>query len=158
MALHPDTLRALNAGRPDWAAAQPELGSEVWPEADRRVLRYRLAALEDDPSSAPYLLHAIVDDEGRILGRIGCHAGPDAVGEVEIGYFVRADARGHGVAGWAVDEFLGWLASVGVTSVLASVRPDNEPSLVILRRRDFVEVDSHVDEEDGLELVYRRSP
>lgn len=150
------TLRALAAGRADWATAQPELGSVTWPDADRRTLEYRMEALAADPASAPFLMHAVVDAVDRLVGRIGCHGAPDEDGEVEIGYAVDSDARGLGIGGWTVDAFLSWLAGVGVRSVIASVRPDNEPSLAILRRRGFVEYGSHIDDEDGLELLYRK--
>jgi ribosomal-protein-alanine N-acetyltransferase len=157
VALQPDTLRALYAGRADWAAAQPELGSVTWPDEDRRMLRYRIEALDADPASAAFLVHAALDEEGSLVARIGCHAAPDQNGEVEIGYAVAAEARGRGVGGWAVDAFLGWLLGRGVHSVIASVRPDNEPSLAILRRRGFVEYGFQIDDEDGLELLFRRS-
>ncbi len=157
VALHPATLRALHADRRDWAAGQPELGSVVWPEEDTRMLRYRIEALDANPASAPFLVHAALDDLGNLVGRIGCHAGPDDYGEVEIGYAVVAEARGRGIGGWVVDRFLSWLASVGVRSVIASVRPDNSVSLAILRRRGFVEYGSQIDDEDGVELLMRRS-
>jgi len=145
----------LAAERPDWARTQPELCSVRWPDDDRRTLSYRAAALAADPSSAPYLLHVALDEEGALVGRIGCHSAPDAAREVEIGYAVVAVARGLGVGGWMVDAFLGWLGDIGVRSVIASVRPDNEPSLAILRRRGFVEYGSQIDDEDGLELLFR---
>jgi ribosomal-protein-alanine N-acetyltransferase len=157
VALRPDTLRALHAGRPDWAAGQPELGSVVWPDEDKRMLRYRMAALDADATSAPYLVHAVLDDEGSLVGRIGCHAGPDDTGEVEIGFAVAAQLRGRGIGGWTVDTFLSWLGGLGVRSAIASVRPDNANSLAILRRRGFVEYGSQIDDEDGLELLLRVS-
>jgi RimJ/RimL family protein N-acetyltransferase len=148
-------LRALFEGRVDWAAGEPALSStSLWPQADRRVLGYRVAALELDPLAAPYLLHVILDDRGRLLGRIGCHEGPSRAGEVEIGYFVQETERGRGVAGEAVDQFLSWLRGKGVKRVRATVRPDNVPSLRLLKRRGFVEVGTRWDEEDGLELVF----
>lgn len=154
--LRADTLRALHAGRPDWASAQPELGSISWPAEDRRVLGYRVAALDHDPSSAPFLLHVALDDGGRLLGRIGCHAGPDENGEVEIGYFVQPSERGRGIAGRTVDQFLIWLQSNGISRFRATARPDNEASIKVLKRRGFVEVGSQLDPEDGLELVFHR--
>ena len=157
MALRPDTLRALHAGRSDWATGQPELAAVTWPAEDTRMLSYRIDALDADPASAPYLVHAVLDEDGSLVARIGCHGAPDERGEVEIGYAVAADARGRGIGGWTVDAFLSWLAGLGVRSVIASVRPDNEPSLAIIRRRGFVEYGSQIDDEDGLELLYRRS-
>ncbi len=133
----------------------PELGSVTWPDEDRRMLRYRIEALDANPASAPFLVHAAIDDHGALVARIGCHSAPDDAGEVEIGYAVAADARGRGIGSATVDAFLSWLSGVGVRSVIASVRPDNEPSLAILHRRGFVEYGSQVDDEDGLELLLR---
>jgi RimJ/RimL family protein N-acetyltransferase len=141
----------------DWAAGQPGLAGVTWPAEDRSMLRHRVAALTADPDCAPYLVHAVIDRDGRLVARIGCHAGPDEVGEVEIGYSVAAEARGQGLGGWVVDTFLAWLRDQGVRSVVASVRPDNAPSLAIIARRGFVEFGSQIDEEDGLELLFRRA-
>lgn len=120
------------------------------------MLGYRVDALNHDPASAPYLVHILLDEGGELLGRIGCHAAPDEAGEVEIGYFVRESARGRGIAGRAVDQFLVWLQDNGVTKLRATARPDNDASIKILRRRGFVEVGSQIDPEDGLELVFQR--
>ena len=152
VALSERSIRALYAGEPDWAAEQPELAVIAWPDDDRRVLRYRVAALDADPASAPWLLHAAVLD-GTLVGRIGCHEGPDDTGQVEIGYAVRPELRGRGLAGRIVDAFLDWVTDRGVVAVRATVRPDNAPSRRILDRRGFVEVGESWDEEDGLELV-----
>ena len=35
-------------------------------------------------------------------------------------------------------------------------RPDNEPSLALIRRAGFVEVGSQIDEIDGLELIFEK--
>jgi RimJ/RimL family protein N-acetyltransferase len=151
-ALTAEALRALHAGRDDWASGQPELAGLGWPEEDRRVLRYRVETLDADPSAAPYLLHVAVRD-GAFVGRIGCHSAPDENGTVEIGYAVAAAMRGQGLGGLIVDLFLAWLTSRGVIHVEASVSPDNEPSLRLLDRRGFVETGERWDEEDGCELV-----
>jgi RimJ/RimL family protein N-acetyltransferase len=156
VALEADTIRALHAGRADWATGQPELARVTWPVGDRGMLRHRMAALEVDPGCAPYLVHAVLDPDGRLVARIGCHAGPDDAGEVEIGYAVVPEARGQGVGGWVVDTFLAWLAGMDVHSVIASVGPDNAASLAVIGRRGFEVFGSQIDEEDGLELLFRR--
>lgn len=151
-ALSEASIRALYAGADDWADGRPELVGVDWPDVDRRVLGYRVEALDAHPSAAPYLLHAILLD-GDFVGRIGCHAGPDASGEVEIGYAVVPSARRRGIAGQAVDSFTDWLVGQGVTRIKASVRPDNEPSMRLLGRRGFIQVGEQWDDEDGLELI-----
>lgn len=122
----------------------------AWPEHDRRVLGYRRHALTLDPGAAPYLLHVLLDG-ATVAGRIGCHEGPRE-GAVEIGYAVVPDYRGRGVATAMVREFVDWLADRGVRTVRASVSPDNAASRALLDRFGFVEVGSHVDDEDGPEL------
>ena len=127
-----------------------------WPHDDRRVLTYRLQALEAAPRAWNFLLHAALTADGAFVGRIGCHGGPDEGGEVEIGYYVVPAWRGRGVAGQMLDTFLYWLADQGVRGVKASVGPDNGASLRLLERRGFRHVGVQWDDEDGLELVYRR--
>ncbi|HEY7042282.1 MAG TPA: GNAT family N-acetyltransferase [Nocardioidaceae bacterium] len=156
IALSAESIRRVYAGESDWAAGQPDLSGVVWPADDRRVLRYRVEALDSDPEAAPFLLHAAVQD-GGFVGRIGSHAAPDAGGAVEIGYAVVPSARGQGVGGQIVDLFLTWLSARGVTRVDASVGPDNVPSLRLLKRRGFVEVGERWDDEDGRELVLSKA-
>ncbi len=86
-----------------------------WPADDRRVLRYRVAALDADPGSAPYLLHVLLDGDVP-AGRIGCHEGPRD-GVLEIGYYVAEPFRGRGVATSMVRQFLAWLGARGVRRV-----------------------------------------
>jgi RimJ/RimL family protein N-acetyltransferase len=149
-----ETLQALYDDRPDWWTHETGLSPTAWPRDDRRMLGYRMAALRKDPGAAPYLLHLVLDEDGAMLGRIGCHEGPDDEGAVEIGYYVRPEARQAGVAGTAVGLFLGWLRDRGVRAVRASVGPTNEASLRILHRHGFVETGRQIDDEDGEEIGY----
>jgi len=146
LGLSAETIRDLADGR-----AVLVDGVEVtWPEHDRRVLGYRRHALTLDPGAAPYLLHVLLDD-ATVAGRIGCHEGPQD-GTVEIGYAVSPEYRGHGVATAMVREFVDWLAGQGVRTVRASVSQENAASRALLDRFGFVEVGSHLDDEDGPEV------
>jgi len=149
------SLRAL-AARPDEPVSQDGVTGLVWPEDDRRVLRYRAEALGADPGAARWLLHAVLDTDGDLVGRIGCHEAP-LDGRVEVGYYVRPRARGRGVATWILAAFSEWLREQGVRTVVLSVRPDNEASLRIANRAGFVTVGEREDEEDGRELVLERT-
>ena len=146
LGLSAEAIRALADGR----AATVDGVEVAWPEHDRRVLGYRRQALMLDPGAAPYLLHVLLDG-ATVAGRIGCHEGPQE-GVVEIGYAVVPDYRRRGVATAMVREFVDWMAGQGVRTVRASVSPDNAASRALLDRFGFVEVGSHVDEEDGVEL------
>jgi RimJ/RimL family protein N-acetyltransferase len=125
--------------------------SWLWP-----VFRAKVAA---DPSAEPLLVRAIVDgDTNVVVGHAGFHAPPDARGMVEVGYTVLEAHRRRGFATAAVLLLLGEAASRGATVVRASVSPDNDASLAVVRRLGFVEVGRHWDDEDGLELVFERGP
>jgi RimJ/RimL family protein N-acetyltransferase len=125
--------------------------SWLWP-----VFRAKVAA---HPSAEPVLLRAIVDDETDVVvGHAGFHAPPDARGMTEIGYTVLEAHRRRGFATSTVVLLLGEAASRGATVVRASVSPDNHGSLAVIRRLGFVLVGRQWDDEDGLELVFERSP
>lgn len=125
--------------------------SWLWP-----VFRAKIAA---DPSAEPFLVRAIVDSEtNAVVGHAGFHASPDARGMVEIGYTVLETHRRRGFATAAVDWLLREAGSLGATVVRASVSPDNAGSLAVVRGLGFVPVGEHWDDEDGLELIWERSP
>jgi ribosomal-protein-alanine N-acetyltransferase len=132
------------------------LAGLVWPEDDRRVLRYRAEALAADPTAWRWLLHAVLDGEGRLVGRIGCHSAP-VDGRVEVGYYVRPAVRGQGTATRVLAAFSDWLFDHGVRTVVLTIGPENVASLRIARRAGFVEVGEQWDDEDGRELVLERT-
>jgi ribosomal-protein-alanine N-acetyltransferase len=125
--------------------------SWLWP-----VFRAKLVA---DPSAEPFLVRAIVDDDTDVVvGHAGFHGPPDARGMVEVGYTVLEAHRRRGFATAAVSFLLGEAAARGATVVRASVSPENDGSLAVVRRLEFVEVGRQWDDEDGLELVFERGP
>ena len=151
-----DAMDALLGGRHDELpyAVPPE-----WPDAhDARFLRLRLRQLRADPSRADWGVAAMVLRDGReLIGHIGFHGPPGAnarrvVDAVEVGYTVFPEHRRRGYATEAVQAMLGYARERGVHRFLASVAPENEPSLRLVRRLGFVEVGRHWDEEDGEEL------
>jgi RimJ/RimL family protein N-acetyltransferase len=119
----------------------------------------RLEQLARDPGELPWLLRAIVLEEPEpvVVGHIGFHAPPDERGRVEIGYTVTPAHRRCGYAREAVVAMAAWASREhGVPVLVASVSPDNEPSLGLVRGLGFVQVGDQWDEEDGLELVFER--
>ncbi len=148
------SVRALVA-EPGRSLTEPGLTGLGWPEEDRRVLRYRSEALAADPAAAPWLLHVAVDEQERLVGRIGCHSAP-VDDRVEVGSWVGPDFRGRGVATWLLAAFSAWLQESGVRTVVLTVGPANAPSLGIARRAGFVHLGERWDEEDGTELVLER--
>ena len=72
----------------------------------------------------------------RLFGVIGVH--PKQSGEVEIGYWFAASARGKGLAAEAVDAMVMMLASRNPQSrIVAECSPDNRRSWALLERIGF---------------------
>jgi RimJ/RimL family protein N-acetyltransferase len=122
---------------------------------DDHVLGLRHAQLTKDPSEEPWLYRvALLRETGRVVGRVGFHAPPAPDGSVEIGYSVAPDHRRQGLATEMAVGLIRWGASEGATACIASVRPDNTPSLAIIRRLGFERTGEQMDEIDGLEWVF----
>lgn len=130
------------------------------------LLVVRLRDIERDPYARPWLLRLIVlrqdasataDIGGHrrvAVGMVGFHGPPDEHGRAEVGYEVFAPFRRQGYAREAVVGLLDWAARRhGVRAFMASIAPDNEPSMRLALGLGFHQVGAQVDEE-GLEFVY----
>jgi RimJ/RimL family protein N-acetyltransferase len=148
--------------RGDLDAAAREIGAAVspWlPDQLEHFLQYRLAQLAVDPSIRSWLGRAMVlsepDGSRRVVGSIGFHGPPDEHGRLEIGYSVDPDYRRRGLAIEAVRAMLDWAhRDRGVGRFLASVRPDNAPSLGLITQLGFSQIGEQLDPVDGLEYVF----
>lgn len=156
--LSPEMIEALLDGRRDDVTfAVPD----DWPDDhDRGFLAFRLRQTGDDPSRAPWLVRAIVLPESReLIGHIGFH-GPPGINArrepqaVELGYTIFPAHRRRGYATEAVRALIVWARAQGVEHFIASVAPQNEPSLRLVRRLGFSEVGRHWDDQDGEELEF----
>jgi RimJ/RimL family protein N-acetyltransferase len=152
------TLRALADG--DLAAANRTAPVPLTPylagDECRRVWEIRAVQIVEDPGSAAWIT-GIVWDPGRRLavGRAGYHGPPDATGMVEVGYSVDPLHRRQGYARAALRALIErGVREPAVTTVRATVSPDNLPSTDLVLSEGFVEVGEQEDEEDGLEIVY----
>jgi [ribosomal protein S5]-alanine N-acetyltransferase len=96
------------------------------------------------------------EDGGRdVIGSIGFHGPPDDQGRLEVGYSVDPDHRRQGYTSEAVRALFDWAhAAQGITTFVASISPDNEPSLRLAQGFGFRQVGEQIDEIDGLELVF----
>ena len=159
----PEFMEALLAGR--FADAQKLLGAELpaepVDEAVERFLARRVAQLREEPDVQRWLARAIVRKEGGrvMIGNVGFHGQPgvNAAGNeraLEIGYGVQPEHRRQGYASEAVEGLIGWARTQGIDHFVASVAPDNESSLAIIRKLGFVRTGEHIDPEDGLEYVF----
>jgi RimJ/RimL family protein N-acetyltransferase len=159
----PAFMEAILEGRQEEAGAL--LGIRLPPDAVdsavERFMSYRLEQLRRNPDIQRWLARAIVlrDGERTMIGNVGFHGEPgvnsaSAPDALEIGYGVRAVHRRLGFASEAVVALLGWARARGISYFVASVAPDNEPSLAIVRKLGFVRTGEHIDPEDGLEHVF----
>ena len=122
---------------------------------DAYVLALRRDQLRGEPAQLPWLYRAaVLRDTGRVVGRGGFHAPPDAAGTVEIGYRVHEAARGQGIATEMARTLLTWAAREGAVRCLGSTAPGNAASQAVLARLGFVRTGEAMDEVDGLELVF----
>ncbi|WP_190025038.1 GNAT family N-acetyltransferase [Streptomyces hiroshimensis] len=130
----------------------------------RWLWQFRLDQMAADPDHAWWIVRqAVVGDNGLVVGHAGFHGPPDEDGMIEIGYSVAPDFRRRGYARSTLIELLRRaVAETAVTTVRATISPDNVASLATVSGFYFVEVGEQWDEEDGLELVFeapvRRTP
>jgi RimJ/RimL family protein N-acetyltransferase len=150
--------------RRDLDTASSEIGATVpaWMADELEgFLKFRLAQLSVDPSIHGWLGRAmVIDEEGsrRVVGSIGFHGPPDRQGRLEVGYSVDPPYRRRGYARESIKALFDWAHSEhGIETFVASISPDNEPSLRLARSFGFVQVGEQVDEIDGLEYVFEAS-
>lgn len=116
-----------------------------WRSAEERALAVQRDRLQQAPDAAHWLMRAIVRRSDRVMvGHIGFHGAPGmehlvsiAPGAVEMGYTVFPEFRGQGIATEAARALMDWAAMQGVLRVVASIAPDNAPSLRIAEKLGF---------------------
>lgn len=156
--LDPAALRALADG--DLAAADrtspvPLTPYLAGPEC-RSAWARRAHQVVEDPASAGWITGIVWDSDRRLaVGRAGFHGPPDHAGMVEVGYSIDPRYRRQGYARAALRALVDRATrEPGVTTVRASVSPDNVASRDLVLSEGFLEVGEQIDEKDGLEIVY----
>lgn len=148
-------LEALAAGDTASAAQHSHARLTPWlvgPEC-LGTWRRRAEQVATTPADEAWVTGIVVAD-GVAVGRAGFHAAPDTDGMLEVGYAIDPGHRRRGYARAALGFLLDRARETpGARRVLASVGPQNVPSLALVRSRGFVQVGEQMDEEDGLELV-----
>jgi RimJ/RimL family protein N-acetyltransferase len=151
-------LRALADG--DLAAAERTSPVPLTPYLAgsdcRRTWAIRADQVLDDPPSAAWITGVVWDPDRRLaVGKAGYHGPPDEAGMVEVGYSIDPQHRRQGYARAALRALVDRAGrEPGVTTVRASVSPDNVASRDLVLSEGFVPVGEQIDEEDGLEIVY----
>jgi RimJ/RimL family protein N-acetyltransferase len=128
----------------DHGRLQRQLGVAVTAEeldpAMREPFLPALGAAEADAGRALWYSNwqVVVPALGRVAGGVCFKGPPDARGEVEIGYGLDPDFRGHGYMTETVGAVISWaFAQDGVTAVLAETDLENGPSHAVLVRCGF---------------------
>lgn len=155
--LERDSLDDLIAGRV--AAVERRISATIpqrWVEDSLPLVRMRREQITRDPTSAPWLLRAIVlRSERRVVGHVNFHGPPASEGWVEIGYSILTEYRRKGLAVEAARAMFDWAnRNHGVATFRASVGPWNVPSLRMIQRFGLTKIGVQWDEEDGEEIVF----
>ena len=140
----PAAIRQLIEG--DRAAAEATVGAALpqeFPTAGDLAgfLPIQLHRMQESPDRRDWMARLMISKKHEIIGHCGFHGPPELIGRAEIGYTVFTPYRGQG---FAQEE----------PEVYASVAPDNQPSLAVVRSLGFTLVGTQNDEVDGLELVF----
>jgi RimJ/RimL family protein N-acetyltransferase len=159
--LDPAALRALADGdlpAADRTSPVPLTPYLAGPES-QGTWRIRATQVVEDPASVAWITGVVWDPDRRlVVGKAGYHGPPDDRGMVEVGYSIDPQYRRQGYARAALRALIDRAGrEPGVTTVRASVSPDNAPSRDLVLSESFVEVGEQVDEEDGLEIIYERT-
>nr|WP_295869431.1 GNAT family N-acetyltransferase [uncultured Chitinophaga sp.] len=126
-------------------------------------LRHDKKQLATDANYAPWSSRAIIlTGENKTIGLIRFHTSPDPHASkdylenaVEIGYQVYEPHRRKGYAREAVTAAFNWARErFQVHRFVASIAPDNLPSLNLVTSLGFTKVDEVMDETDGMEYVF----
>jgi RimJ/RimL family protein N-acetyltransferase len=150
IALADGDLAGGNAASPvpltDWAVA----------ESSVRTWQFRAVQAIQTPADLPWITGVLWDDsEQTAVGLSGFHAAPDADGMVEVGYGVDPAYRRRGYARAALEIAIERSRSEPDVRILrATISPDNEASLGLVRQYPFVHNGEQWDDEDGLELIF----
>ena len=116
--------------------------------------RHRAGLLEANPADPWSAVRLLVRD-GVVVGNAGFHGPPDDAGMVEVGYTVSPAFRRRGIARAALAALTTQARRDPAVLVLrATVAPDNEASLGLVRSAGTRHVGEQVDDQDGLELVF----
>lgn len=127
------------------------------PDYPRRDDLDALTMVREESCWAPR--HVVRAFDGLVVGSIGFFGPPqtaaDGVEEVEVGYGLVAEARGHGAATEALQGVLVHVDAAGVR-VRASVEPGNTASVRVLAKCGFTGLRGS--DEDGNLVMVRPLP
>ncbi|MEU0739023.1 GNAT family N-acetyltransferase [Streptomyces sp. NPDC006134] len=148
---HADALWAFEReNRAYFARSVPDRGDAYFTPAGFAA-RHRALLAEQHAGDCHF--HVVLDDDGRLVGRVNLVDVAD--GSAELGYRVGERAAGRGVATAAVAEVCRLAAAdYGLVSLTAVTTLDNPASLTVLARNGFTRVaELQVDGRPGVRCV-----
>lgn len=157
-----ELMRLAVAGR--WTAVDRLLGAPFpgeWRDDGWAWLQPRIVEGERDPALLGWGTriarprHGVRGASGPVIAEAGFHGPPGADHWVEIGYRVAVEYQRQGYAEEIARALITWALGQGVAGVRASVRPDNAPSLSLVRKLGFIEDGTFVHEHLGELLRFR---
>ena len=155
--LKPDAIIHLIEGNRE--GAEKIIGAPLPPEFPTLgdlagFLPIQLHRMRESPNRRDWMARLMESKARDIVGHCGFHGPPDVIGRAEIGYTVFTKYRGQGFAKEAAGALVDWAFAQGQREVFATVSPNNQPSLAVVRSLGFIQVGTQDDEVDGLELVF----
>ena len=122
-------------------------------------LRWRVPQVKSNPLVNKWFVRWMVEKETReIVGSTSFHGPPDEQGMMEIGLGVHADFQRRGYATEALTAMWSWVINQpGVEMLRYTVDPNNEASVVVIKKFGFAHGGQQIDPEDGPEDIYEMS-
>lgn len=104
-------------------------------------IQYRISSTLNIPDTWTQL--AIIHRESQdLIGDIGIYFMPDKQNEVKLGYTLSADHQGKGYATEALAALINYLQSdLGKNRFIALIAPENIPSIHLVKRLGFIQID-----------------
>nr|WP_055505195.1 GNAT family N-acetyltransferase [Nonomuraea pusilla] len=149
----PALLTFEKENRAYFSASIPDRGDGCFARFDER-----LAALLAEQAAGVCYFHVLVDDRGRVVGRVNLIDVADR--SAELGYRIAESAAGRGLATRAVHQVCVLAATeYGLTTLWAGTTSDNAGSRAVLGRTGFVPVGETVlDGRPGLRYERHLEP
>ena len=147
-------LRALRDGDADTAAVQIGLQIPADFLGNTAIWSFMIDLIANRPANAGWTTQGVARD-GVVVGNAGFKGAPSGPGEVEIGYFILAAHRGQGLAVTAVRLLLERARNEPTVSrVVATIDPDNDPSIAVITRAGFISAGERMHERWGRQLLF----
>jgi RimJ/RimL family protein N-acetyltransferase len=115
-----------------------------WPPAfwDQKAIDYLYERVQRNSHYRGWCRYVVLKQPQAspvVIGGCGCTESPEPLDEVEIGYSLVKDFRGHGYVTEAINALIAWIFTYSpVHSVCAQTYPHLAASIGVLRRCGFV--------------------